>query len=266
MSRRNRQHGNQDERQRHSQDTAACAAASPSPDRDTLPPWLPVGSRWNDLPQEIRQAVSRILVPAYRQLVLDAPDELQRSTGLTLVHLLWLELCNQIHMVDVVADPTSFAATMNNPEKMIDQHLNLVAAKSQTAELLVKLRLVNEALARSAVPVNTPLASSAVPLNTPLARFGRGAGGEGCSANNPEITLELPKDDATPGPTPSSELEKPPSVDQQIPNSPNHQFPTPVRELEEPLSVDQHTHYNPDADPYPALAKLFTLSKDDSHV
>jgi hypothetical protein len=35
---------------------------------------------------------------------------------------------------------------------MIDRHLNLVSAKSQTAELLMKLRLMNEALARSAPP------------------------------------------------------------------------------------------------------------------
>ena len=71
-----------------------------------LPPWLPVGDRWNDLPEAIRQAVPRILVPAYRQFVLDAPDELQRSIGLTLVHLLWLEVCDQMHLVEVVADPT----------------------------------------------------------------------------------------------------------------------------------------------------------------
>jgi hypothetical protein len=130
--------------------------ASPSPNGlaadDTLPPWLPVGDRWQNLPAAIRQAVPRVLVPAYRQFVLEAPDELQRSIGLTLVHLIWLEVCDQARLSEVVADPTCLAAVLNDPEKMIDRHLGLVAAKSQTSELLIKLRLVNEALARSAAP------------------------------------------------------------------------------------------------------------------
>ena len=123
----------------------------PPPDAEARPPWLPTGDRWNDLPEAIRQAVPSVVVPAYRQFVLDAPDELQRSIGLTLVHLLWLEICDQARLTEVVADPSSLAAVLNNPEQMIDRHLNLVAAKSQTAELLVKLRLVTEALARSPV-------------------------------------------------------------------------------------------------------------------
>jgi hypothetical protein len=140
------------------------SAIAPPPDRDLLPPWLPVGDRWDDLPEAVRQAVPRILVPAYRQFVLDAPDELQRSVGLTLVHLLWLEVCDQLRLVEVVGDPTSLAATLNNPESMIDRHLNLVAAKSQTAELLVKLRLVNEALARSIAPQRPLIQTSHLPL------------------------------------------------------------------------------------------------------
>jgi hypothetical protein len=120
------------------------------PAAETLPPWLPTGERWESLPQNLRQAVLRLLTPAYRQFVLDAPDELQRSIGLTLVHLLWLELCSQARLGDVVAAPTCLAAVLNDPEEMIGRYLNLVAAKNQTTELLVKLRLVNEALARSA--------------------------------------------------------------------------------------------------------------------
>jgi hypothetical protein len=142
------------------------------PAAENLPPWLPTGERWEALPQNLRQAVPRLLVPAYRQFVLDAPDELQRSVGLTLVHLFWLELCNQARLSEVVADPTCLAAVLNNPEEMIDRHLNLVAAKGQTTELLVKLRLVNEALARSvaAPPPNllppATLASEPSPRNS----------------------------------------------------------------------------------------------------
>ena len=124
---------------------------SPADDA-ALPPWLPVGNRWKELPQAIRQAVPRVIAPAYRQFVLDAPDELQRSVGLSLVHLLWLEVCGQIHLAEIAADPTSLAAVLHNSEEMIDRHLNLVTTKSQTTELLVKLRVVTEALSRPAAP------------------------------------------------------------------------------------------------------------------
>ena len=112
--------------------------------------------------------VPRILTPAYRRFVLDAPGELERSIGLTLVHLMWLEVCDQIHLATATADPSSLDAILKNPEDMIDRHLHLVTAKCQTAELLVKLRLVTEAIQRP--PTTAPS------LPSPA---GRGAGGEG---------------------------------------------------------------------------------------
>jgi hypothetical protein len=127
------------------QDTTepAPAAAQHGPD---LPYWLPSGSNWNGLPREIRDAVPRVLAPAYKKFVLEAPGELERSLGLTLVHLTWLEVCDQVRMALATADPTSMEAILSKPDELIGRHLNLITAKCQTAELLVKLRLVTEAL------------------------------------------------------------------------------------------------------------------------
>jgi hypothetical protein len=145
------------------------AAAERDPD---VPYWLPAGDRWNDLPAEIRQAVPRILVPAYRRFVLDAPGELERSIGLTLVHLMWLELCGQTQLAVAAADPTALAAILQNPDDMIDRHLHLVTTKCQTAELLVKLRVMNEMLQRPPAPVQPA-------LPPPLDVLGRVESGEG---------------------------------------------------------------------------------------
>ncbi len=114
-----------------------------SPD---APHWLPAGSRWNEMPEEIREAVSRILAPAYRRFVLDAPGELERSIGLTLVHLMWIEVCDQVKMAVVGANPQSLDAVLSSPESMIERHLRLTTVKCQTAELLLKLRVVSETL------------------------------------------------------------------------------------------------------------------------
>ena len=84
-------------------------------DAAARPSWLPIGDRWNDLPEAVRQAVPRVILPAYRQFVLDAPDELQRSIGLSLVHLLWLEVCDQSRVTEVVADRSCLAAVPSLP-------------------------------------------------------------------------------------------------------------------------------------------------------
>jgi hypothetical protein len=109
-----------------------------------VPHWLPADNRWNQMPQEIRLAVSRILAPAYRRFVLDAPGELERSIGLTLVHLMWIEVCDQVKMAVVGADPNSLDAVLSSPDDMIERHLRLATVKCQTAELLLKLRVASE--------------------------------------------------------------------------------------------------------------------------
>lgn len=120
------------------------AESLPEHDPD-LPHWLPVDDDWHGLPKSVRQAVPQILTPAYRRFVLEAPGELERSFGLTLVHLMWLELCDQAKLV-AAADPNSLDAVLGNVEQLTERHLHLVSAKCQTAELLVKLRLLGETL------------------------------------------------------------------------------------------------------------------------
>lgn len=130
-----------------------------SPD---VPHWIPTGKHWDDLPPNIRQAVPRILAPAYRRFVLDAPGELERSIGLTLVHLMWLELCDQIQLAMVAGNPAGLDAILKNPEDMIERHLRLTTVKCQTAELLLKLRVVTEALER---PPASPVPALSPPVN-----------------------------------------------------------------------------------------------------
>ena len=134
-----------------------------TPDPD-IPYWVPSGDGWKNTPEEIRRAIPQVLAPAYRQFVLEASGELERSIGLTLVHLIWLEVCCQVHLAVAAADPTSLAAVLNNPEAMIARHLELVMAKCQAAELLVKMRLVSQSLQRpsSALPILPPPSSTGI--------------------------------------------------------------------------------------------------------
>jgi hypothetical protein len=224
---------------RHAKQTAS-ATVPPPPDRAVLPHWLPVGDAWNSLPEPVRHAVPILLVPAYRRFVLDVSDELQRSVGLTLVHLLWLEICTQTSLAEVVANPLCLAATLNNPNQMIDRHLNLVAAKSQTTELLTKLRLVNEALARSAPP--------ALPAPQPVITLDHGHGPNFHPSENGTASFDAPTSESlAPRPSPLAgksslgELERQSPVDQQ-PAPSSAQTPraaATTREMEKQGLVDQ---------------------------
>ena len=105
---------------------------------------------------------------------------------------------------------------------MIDRHLNLVSAKSQTAELLMKLRLVNEALARSTSP--------ALPAPRPSITLAPWPAHEDRPGFHPGEYGNAPVAAATPRATAAmSELEKQERVDQQ---------PT-LSELEKQQPVDQ---------------------------
>jgi hypothetical protein len=88
----------------------------------------------------------RIIVEWF--FILDASSELERSIGSTLVHLMWLELCGQVQLAGGTADPHSLEAILQNPEEMIERHLHLTTVKCQTAELFMKMRIVNETLER----------------------------------------------------------------------------------------------------------------------
>ncbi len=125
-----------------------------------VPHWLPAGKCWDKLPDDLRESVLRLIVPAYRRFVLDASNELERSIGTTLVHLMWLELCGQMQLASGAANPNSLDALLQNPEEMISRHLHLAGVKCQTAELLMKLRIINEALERPPAVARAELAPS----------------------------------------------------------------------------------------------------------
>jgi hypothetical protein len=142
------------------------------PDLGKAPYWLPAGDLWDRLPAAMRQAVVDILAPAYQRLVLQVADDLERSTGITLVHLMWLEISDQLRLAETVAERESFVAAVGDerPEEMIAEHLHLVAAKNATSELLVKLRMVRQMAERGAWPAGA-LPGAAIPDE----RFGRSA-------------------------------------------------------------------------------------------
>jgi hypothetical protein len=111
-----------------------------------LPPiregrWTPPGIAFEMLARPLQAALVELVGPLYEELVLAAPDALERSTGLTLTHLLWLEILEQYELgcdYSVVSGVLGTASPDRGP--MIDQHLRLLEAKLRASHFLVQAR------------------------------------------------------------------------------------------------------------------------------
>jgi hypothetical protein len=114
-------------------------------DAPSLPPirpprWVPAGIEFDHLPRPVQQALVEIVEPLYEQLVMAAEDGLERSTGLTLVHLLWLEILDQRD----IGLEYGATAVLNLPlpgrHTAIARHLRLIEGKVRTGQFLLQVR------------------------------------------------------------------------------------------------------------------------------
>src|SRR5689334_15759410 len=97
---------------------------------DPFPPWLPVGLKFDALPQPLKHAVTNIINPAYRELVTEAPTALERTVGLSYMHLIWLELLDQFNLGILTVQPTSGPQiSFEFYDLNLRAHLRLVTAK-----------------------------------------------------------------------------------------------------------------------------------------
>jgi len=114
----------------------ASATGTADPPR---PFFVPAGLQFDELPKELQAAVVAIINPAYRQLVLEASDGLERSGGVTVVHLLWLEVLDQLELAKGLESAPHPEASEERA-KQIDRHLRLIGAKSKASHFLLRLK------------------------------------------------------------------------------------------------------------------------------
>ena len=151
---------------------ASFALGTAAPD-DTEPYWVPPGMDLKHWPSELRAQVAAIINPAYRELVLLAKPGLAQSTGITIVHLLWLEIFQQIELsrVKTPEEPGTemlrIVGRLPEPEsrnELIERHLRLVHAKLKASEFLLRLEeFKNYWQSNSELESNTDIPTSALP-------------------------------------------------------------------------------------------------------
>ena len=107
---------------------------------DVRPFWVPAGLDWNALPAEVKAAIGAVVAPAYRDLVLEARDGLERATGVTLVHMLWLEVLDQLELGRLLLKSHSTDVPAEERQQAIAQHLKLVQAKLKASSFMLRLQ------------------------------------------------------------------------------------------------------------------------------
>jgi hypothetical protein len=130
---------------------------SPAQDRAGLPPWVPSDVGYDRLPEKVRAMVAEIVAPAYEQLVVRARDALEKTTGLTIVHLVWQEIVDQI---DLARDFNNVGSVLGivSParEDLIERHLRLIYAKLKAGSYLMRVRDFRRGLARAVREAKPP--------------------------------------------------------------------------------------------------------------
>ena len=102
------------------------------------------------MPAEVQQAVGELVQPLYDQFVIGAADGLEKSLGVTIAHLLWLEILEQF---DIKREYTQVEAVLNlagNRSEMIDRHLRLIDSKLRVGYFLVRIREIRKRIADQA--------------------------------------------------------------------------------------------------------------------
>jgi hypothetical protein len=104
-----------------------------------LPHWIRDDVDFERFPAELRAAIVEVIVPAYRQLVEQAREGLEKSAGLTIVWLMWLEMVDHIQLTENFTTPRSVAQVSEEREQLINRHLRLVGSKVKASAFLVRL-------------------------------------------------------------------------------------------------------------------------------
>lgn len=109
----------------------------------TTPPvrpyFVPEGVDFDSLPESARAAIAAILDPAYQELVLAAPEGLEKSVGMTIVHLVWREILDQLELGQQPGATGGFTKPADR-QKLIERHLRLVGAKVKATSLMLRLQ------------------------------------------------------------------------------------------------------------------------------
>src|SRR5690242_1829243 len=133
------------------------------------PFFLPAGLALEDFPLPVQLAIQDIIQPAYQELVLQAPNALERSAGSAFVFLGLMELLEEFDIGEEVARRLGQAPHAGKPARCDDalnRCLRIISAKERAGVFLVRLRTHRA----KRLPTPPYPGFPSIPINIPLAK------------------------------------------------------------------------------------------------
>lgn len=117
-------------KQSHTQTTA--------PDENPLPLWAERDVAFKKLSPTQQAELRQIVCPLYQRFVLDPHDPLERSCGVSIIHLIWSELLKQCELASLSYSNPDYSETRRGQH--FSELFALLNAKCQLSSLLILLR------------------------------------------------------------------------------------------------------------------------------
>ncbi|MFH1921251.1 MAG: hypothetical protein ABIP48_15395 [Planctomycetota bacterium] len=109
-------------------------------DAGPRPVWAPQGADLEMVPDEVRQAIVEVIEPVYERFVRGTDDPLEMTLGVTVAHLLWLEVLQQFDMKREYLEVSAVLGLPEDRGPVIEQHLRIIYSKVKVGYLLARLR------------------------------------------------------------------------------------------------------------------------------
>lgn len=124
------------------------------PQPPARPYFVPESVDFEALPKSVKVAFKTIVEPAYTELVLAAPNSLERSMGASFVFLLAEELLNHFEIGrEMDLAQTQAGADREQRDKAFARYLKLLGAKNAALHALLRIRKLPPLFRFTAPPI-----------------------------------------------------------------------------------------------------------------
>ncbi len=125
-----------------------------------LPLWAERDVTFKKLSPDQQHSIRQIVAPLYQQLVVQPHDPLERSSGISVIHLVWSELLKQCALAPLSYFCDDYSETRRGQQ--FPELFRLLNAKYQLSTLLIQLRRypLEQAACPQADPAMFPLGSA----------------------------------------------------------------------------------------------------------
>jgi hypothetical protein len=122
----------------------SASRSSKAPKPRVRPLWFPEKIPMESLPMDQQNLMTDLIDELYKELVLEAPTELERSAGLSFVYATWIEGINQLDTVKCVVAQQKRGEGLEGTQDALRRVARAMADKERLTKLLLQVKAFAE--------------------------------------------------------------------------------------------------------------------------